>query len=171
MYIQSKPTSMEMFQAGQGKDTVPLISQLTNVNIAQFHLLARDGVLALVGADFIETKSPNLMEIMKLSSSTKVTLLLLPKFPAQFPSLDSIREEATSLSIEIHYFALDVPEKYDEIVEKLDEYASGETWLVIEYCHLMPNYPDVLDIMNEVCSSFWFMLSQKNNQKLLQCLF
>ena len=117
-------------------------------------MLAKDGVLALVGADLIETKSPNLKEILKLSSPNEITLLLLPKFPAQFPSLNSIREEATSLSIEINYFALDVLEKYDAIVEKLDVYASEKCWLLIEYCHLMPNYPDILDVMNEVSCQF-----------------
>ena len=107
----------------------------------------------MVGADFIDTKSPTLEEMLKLTKPTVVTLLFLPQFPAEFPSVKTIREEASRLKVDVKHFTLDTPEKCKGVINKLAAYASESCWVVIEYCHLMSNYPDILDSMNEVSAN------------------
>ncbi len=108
----------------------------------------------MVGADFIRTKSNTLKEILKLSKPTTVTILVLPSFPVQFPSLKSFKEEASRLQIDLKYFALGELERWGKVLDKLSICASESCWVVIEYWHLMPDCLDMIDSLNKVSEGF-----------------
>lgn len=103
------------------------------------------------GADFITTKSPSLDEIVKLTGPRAVTLLLLPERPVSVPSLEHIKDSGSRLYVDVKHFPLDTQASCREMIVSLALFASKSCWLVVENCHLMDDFPKVLEDVNKVC--------------------
>lgn len=130
----------------------PLLSLLPSPPLSplQFYAVIKEFILVTFGGDYVRTKSPSLDEILAETDSHTLTLLLEP--PATPPSgvAASLREMALHLQIEYRYCILHDADGCRDLLDGLPAMSTRGCWLVMEYCHWLPNCHEVLTAIVKV---------------------
>lgn len=110
--------------------------------------MIKDFILVTAGDDFIKTNSPSLEEILAETKPATLTLLLQsPDSPDHSLSVSALRETALYLHIDCKHFCA---EGCNGVLNSLPVLASRNCWVVLEYCHLLPNCHELLTALEKV---------------------
>lgn len=110
--------------------------------------MIKDFILVTAGDDFIKTNSHSLEEILAETKPATLTLLLQsPDSPDNSLSMAVLRETALYLHIEHKHFCA---EGCNGVLHSLPLLASRNCWVVLEYCHLLPNCHELLVALERV---------------------
>ena len=120
----------------------------------QFYAVIKEFILVTSGGDFVKTRSPSLDEILTETNPRSLTLLLEP--PPATPTSPSpsatatLRETALHRQLVFRHCILHDSEGCRELLDGLPVMATKGCWLVLEYCHWLPNCHEVLTLITKV---------------------
>lgn len=115
--------------------------------------MVKEFIIVTSGGDFINTKSPSLDDILAETCPQTLTLLLHTLHSPERQLSLAVIKEAALLEHEAEYrlFSLDGEESCKELMGSLPQLSNRDCWVVIEYCHLLPNCHKLLATIAKVC--------------------